>query len=110
MTQYQKKQNLLRRLGALDFQEGKPIEAFADTGYAGERSRAAYNIGWREAKEEQLNKPDKVRGKTLDRKHLKVIKRETVEKMCTTCDRDLNAPLFDGCMCPECPHGFEPCL
>lgn len=30
--------------------------------------------------------------------------------ICTQCHRNINAPLFDGCMNRGCPHGFEPCF
>ncbi len=31
-------------------------------------------------------------------------------EICTVCRRNINAPLFSGCMNPKCPHGFEPCF
>lgn len=29
---------------------------------------------------------------------------------CSTCERDTQSPMFDGCMLPKCPRGFGPCL
>lgn len=31
-------------------------------------------------------------------------------RICKKCERNIDAPLFDGCMNKNCPHGFEPCF
>lgn len=37
-------------------------------------------------------------------------KASTVPSFCKTCSRNTKAPLFDGCMTPNCPRGYQPCL
>jgi len=32
------------------------------------------------------------------------------DQVCSTCNRDTKAPLFDGCMTENCPRGYKPCL
>lgn len=35
---------------------------------------------------------------------------KAVNPVCEECHRNTQAPLFDGCMTPNCPRGYEPCL
>ena len=35
---------------------------------------------------------------------------KNIPGFCKTCRRDTNAPLFDGCINADCPHGYKPCL
>ena len=61
-TKYAKQMLAIQELGASDFVSGKPITAFPDRNnlpgimkLLTDRARAAYEIGWRSAKEARLN-------------------------------------------------------
>jgi hypothetical protein len=50
--------------------------------------------------------PAYAQGVTSEIKKVQLVKRNPV---CKTCGRNTQAPLFDGCMTPNCPRGFTPC-